>query len=200
MDAVALRNHYSGVCLERCVLLAGACRALGLPVAIDNCGKWANYSDNSHTWVALVLDDGTYTIVDDDSVARKNNIIDASTFPLRQPMPQGYPYTPEFRKRLVKVWRQTYDLHPVSPLPEFKGEEGARLSSPRLVDVSADYGITGHVGITIAGNTHDVWLCTRSLSSGWIPQVHARVNRNVARFDNIGDSVLMMPITVTDRK
>lgn len=200
MDAVALRNHYSGVCLERCVLLASACRALGLPVAIDNCGKWANYSDNSHTWVALVLDDGTYTIVDDDSVARKNNIIDASTFPLRQSMSDGYPYTPEFRKRLVKVWRQTYDLHTVRPLPEFKGEEGTRLSSPRLVDVSADYGITGTVGIVTTGDIDDVWLCTRSLSSGWIPQAHAKVDRNVARFDNVGDSVVMLPMTVADGK
>lgn len=112
MDAVALRNHYSGVCLERCVYFAAVCRALGLPVVIDNYGHWANYSDNSHTWVALVLEDGTYTVVDDDTIARKFNRIDASTFVQNKPMPDGYPYTGEFKKRLVKVWRQTFHLNP----------------------------------------------------------------------------------------
>ncbi|MDE5961168.1 MAG: transglutaminase-like domain-containing protein, partial [Duncaniella sp.] len=139
MDAVALRNHYSGVCLERCVYFTTVCRAFGLPAVIDNCGKWANYSNNTHTWVALILKDGTYTIIDEDSIAKKDNIIDASTFALKQTMPEWYPYTAEFRKRLVKVWRQTYDINPVASSSLFDGQSG-RLSSPRLMDVSADYG------------------------------------------------------------
>lgn len=200
LDAVALRNHYSGVCLERCVLLASVCRALGLPVTIDNCGKWANYSDNTHTWVALVLADGTYTVVDEDSIARKNNVIDASTFKLNQTMPEGYPYTAEFRKRLVKVWRQTFHLNPTKPAPEFKGEMSMRLSSPRLVDVSAEYGIEGSVIVKPTADTERVWLCTHSLTSGWIPQAYSEVKRGKARFENISDSVLLLPMGVSGGK
>lgn len=200
MDAVALRNHYSGVCIERCVYLANVCRALGLPVVIDNCGKWANYSDNSHTWVALVLDDGTYTVVDDDTIAKKHNIIDASTFKLNQPMPDGYPYTPEFRKRLVKVWRQTFHLNPVEIAPEFMGDMSARLSSPRRVDVSAEYGISKSVSVTPSVKTDDVWLCTHALTSGWVPQAHANVRHGAARFENISDSVVMLPMGLEDGK
>ncbi|WP_300502291.1 transglutaminase-like domain-containing protein [uncultured Duncaniella sp.] len=200
MDPVALRNHYSGVCLERCVLLASICRAVGLPVVIDNCGKWANYSNNSHTWVSLLLADGTYTIVDDDSIARRDNVIDASTFRLNQPMPEGYPYTPEFRKRLVKVWRQTYFLNPVKAAPEFKGHESMRLSSPRLMDVSEEYGLTGHVEVEPQTEVTDVWLCTHSLTAGWIPQAYAEVRGGIARFDNIGDSVVVLPMGMADGK
>lgn len=200
LDAVALRNYYSGVCLERCVLLANACRALGLPVVVDNCGKWANYSDNTHTWVALVLDDGTYTIVDDDSVARKHNTIDSSIFRLGQTMPGSYPYTPEFKKRLVKVWRQTYHLNPVGPVREFGGDVSRRLFSPRLVDVSDDYGIEGSVTVRPSVATDGVWLCTHSLTSGWIPQAYAEVSRGAARFDNISDSVVMLPMCMSDNK
>lgn len=201
LDAVALRNYYSGVCLERCVLLANVCRALGLPVVIDNCGKWANYSDNSHTWVSLVLSDGTYTIVDDDSIARKNNIIDSSIFKLNQSMPNGYSYTPEFRKRLVKVWRQTFHINPVESSAQFKDTESNRLASPWLVDVSADYGMDGCVSVSPTFNTEDVWLCSHSLTSGWIPQAHAKVHRGNARFENISDSVVLLPIgLVEDRE
>jgi len=200
LDAVALRNYYSGVCIERCVLLANVCRALGLPVVIDNCGKWANYSDNSHTWVALVLADGTYTVVDDDSIAKKHNIIDASTFKLNQSIPKGYPYTPEFRKRLVKVWRQTFHLNPVESIPKFKDNGSMRLSSPRLVDVSADYGIDGKVTVNPTITTEDVWLCTHSLTSGWIPQAHAKAHRGKAQFENISDSVVMLPMGIAEGK
>lgn len=200
MDAVAMRNYYSWVCIERCVFLANVCRALGLPVVIDNCGRWANYSDNSHTWVALVLADGTYTVVDEDSVAKKHNIIDAATFKLNQSMPEGYPYTPEFRKRLVKVWRQTFHLNPVDSIPIFKGNCSLRLSSPWLEDVSADYGIDGKVTVMPTIATDDVWLCTHSLTSGWIPQAHASVKRGAATFENISDSVMLLPMGIADGK
>lgn len=197
MDAVALRNHYSGVCLERCVYFVAVCRAFGLPVVIDNCGRWANYSDNSHTWVALVLDDGTYTIVDDDSIARKDNIIDASTFVLKQSMPEWYPYTAEFRKRLVKIWRQTYDINPV-PSTVIFDEQSGRLASPRLMDVSADYGLDESVEIKPDIEVSDVWLCSHALSRGWIAQAHAPVEDGHAIFEHISDSVILLPMSIID--
>lgn len=197
MDAVALRNHYSGVCLERCVYLTAVCRAFGLPAVIDNCGKWANYSNNSHTWVALVLNDGTYTIVDDDTIAKKNNIIDSSTFRLKQPMPENYPYTSEFKKRLVKIWRQTYDFNPTDQAPEFD-ENSLRLSSPRLMDVSESYGLEECVEIRPETDVTDVWLCTHALSAGWIPQAHAKVTDGRATFRNISDSVLLLPMGIVN--
>lgn len=197
MDAVALRNHYSGVCLERCVYFAAVCRAFGLPVVIDNCGRWANYSNNSHTWVALILEGGTYTIVDSDSIAKKNNIIDASTFTLRQTMPEWYPYTSEFKKRLVKVWRQTYDINPTIPSPSFD-EQSVRLSSPRLLDVSDNYGLDESVEIRPDIEVSDVWLCSHALSIGWIAQAHAAVENGRATFEHIADSVILLPMGVVD--
>ncbi len=197
MDAVALRNHYSGVCLERCVYFTAVCRAFGLPVVIDNCGQWANYSNRSHTWVALVLDDGTYTVVDEDSVAIKFNKIDASTFAQNQTMPEDYPYTGEFKKRLVKVWRQTFDLNPIDDAPLFD-DSSARLSSPRLVDVSAEYGLNGKVEIKPDCEIEDVWLCSHSLSGGWIPQAHAQVKMGKAMFELISDSVMLLPMGIIE--
>lgn len=197
MDAVALRNHYSGVCLERCVYFTAVCRAFGLPAVIDNSGKWANYSDNSHTWVALILNDGTYTIVDDDSIARKDNIIDAATFALNQTMPEGYPYTAEFKKRLVKVWRQTFGLNPVAQIPPFDGESD-RLASPRLLDVSEDYGLDERIEVEPATDVEDVWLCSHTLSTGWIAQAHAKVKHGRATFHHLSDSVMLLPMGMVE--
>lgn len=201
MDAVALRNHYSGICLERCVYLTAVCRAFGLPVTIDNCGKWANYSNNTHTWVALVLDDGTYTIVDDDTIAKKNNIIDASTFSLNQIMPEWYPYKAGFKKRLVKVWRQTYDINPVPVIPsQLFDEQSVRLSSPRLLDVSCEYGLNENIEINTYKDVSDIWLCSHALSNGWIAQAHAAVKNGRAAFKHIADSVLLIPMTLVNEK
>lgn len=197
MDAVALRNHYSGVCLERCVYFTAVCRAFGLPVVIDNCGKWANYSNRTHTWVALVLDDGTYTIVDDDTIAKKDNIIDASTFSLNQVMPEWYPYKAGFKKRLVKVWRQTYGINPVPVVPSrLFDEQSARLSNPRLLDVSCEYGLNGSVEIDTEKDMSDVWLCSYALSNGWLAQAHATVKNRRATFKHIADSILLIPMTL----
>lgn len=199
MDAVALRNHYSGVCLERCVYFTAVCRAFGLPVVIDNCGKWANYSNRSHTWVALILDDGTYTIVDDDTIAKKDNIIDASTFSLNQVMPEWYPYKAGFQKRPVKTWRQTYDIKPVHVAPsQLFDEQSARLSSPRLLDVSCEYGLNESVEINTKKDMSDVWLCSHALSNGWIAQAHAAVENRRVTFMHIADSVLLIPMTLVN--
>ena len=195
MDAVSLRNHYSGVCLERCVYLTAVCRAFGLPVVIDNCGRWANYSDNTHTWVALVLEDGTYTVVDNDSISKKYNRIDSSVFALNQSMPKDYPYTGEFKKRLVKVWRQTFEINPIDYVPEFDNNS-VRLFSPWIVDVSEEYGLNNSVEITPEISVNDVWLCSHSLSHGWIPQAHAKVKNSIAKFEHISDSVMLMPMGI----
>lgn len=197
MDACALNNHRSSICIERCVHLAAVCRALGLPVVIDNCGKWANYSDNTHTWVALVLSDGTYTVIDDDSIARKDNPIDASTFRLERQIPDWYPYTAEFRKRPVKIWRQTYEINPVESIPAFD-EGSGRLSCARLLDVSHHYGLTASVDIPLSrADITDVWLCSHALRTGWTAQAHAKVTDSaLARFENIADSVMLLPMGI----
>lgn len=198
MDCVALRNHCSGVCLERCVFLTGLCRAFGLPVVIDNCGKWANYSDNTHSWVALVLNDGTYTIADEELEAKKFNAIDASRFVVNQPMPDYYTYSPEFRKRLVKVWRQTYFLNRFDREAALYGASASRLASPHLIDVSDQYGLNHSVAFDTPDNVTDVWLCTHSLSSGWIPQAHAHTDNGKTTFNNLADSVMLLPMGMSD--
>ncbi|MDE6533140.1 MAG: hypothetical protein K2M27_06375 [Muribaculaceae bacterium] len=196
MDVVAYRNYFSTICKERCIYLAGVCRAMGLPVAYDNCGRWANYSDNVHSWVSLVLPGGTYTIVDDDSVARKHNKIDASGYVLKQPMPEGYPYDGDFRKRVVKVWRSTFHVNPAKDAPHFGNS--AWINHHRSIDVSAEYGLTGEVTVDAGNEVEYVWLCTHSLSSGWIAQAYASTDNGKAIFTNIGDSVMLLPMTLRD--
>lgn len=115
-------------------------------------------------------------------------------------MPDDYPYTPEFRKRLVKVWRQTFHVNPVESSARFKNTESNRLASPWLVDVSADYGINNYVSVLPIFDADDVWLCTHSLSSGWIPQAHAKVYRGNARFENINDSVVLLPMGLVENR
>ncbi|MCM1331938.1 MAG: transglutaminase-like domain-containing protein [Bacteroides sp.] len=194
LDPVSLGNHFSGGCIDRCVYLASVCRAVGLPVAIDNCGRWANYSDNNHTWVALVLKDGTYTIIDDDSIARKDNIIDASTFKQELPMPAYYPYTGEFKKRLVKVWRTQFDSHPVEKIPEFTRGGTYRFHSPWLLDVSSEYGLSEMIEIKVDRNIEGVWLCTHTLGNGWMPQVYSKAKNGEVQFEHLADSVMLLPV------
>jgi hypothetical protein len=196
IDVVALRNHLSGNCVERSIYIAGVCRAVGLPVTIDNSGRWANYSNSVHTWVSLILKDGTYTIIDNDSIAKKDNNIDGATFKLAYNIPQWYPYTAEFKKRPVKIWRETFEMNSVNAIPKFCGEESSRLCSPHLVDVSSEYGINNTALIKPNKKVEAVWLCSHALDRGWIPQAYSKVIHGTADFSNIADSVVLLPMGI----
>ena len=198
LDPVAQNNYVSGVCIERCIYLTNVCRAVGLPVVIDNVGKWTNYSDSSHSWVALVLKDGTYTIVDDDSIARKDNLIDAATFNVHQSLPGNYPYSPMLKKRYAKIWRSHFYYDSNSIAPQFGQMAANYLQSPFMTDVSAQYGL--HEGFTVSTNMDvgHIWLCIHSLQTGWIPAAYEATKNKKTEFKNISDSVLFLPMSCID--
>lgn len=182
----------TGSCIQGCAYETAVMRALGLPAAIDYIHQWGNYSHNGHAWCALVLDDGTYTVAENDTIARIGNPIDAAVFTLRRPMPDGYPYTAEFRKRPLKIWRYSYE----STLCD-NGPYMGRVQQ-RILDVSADYGLTESIAVSAGADADTVWLCTHSITGRWIPQTRAASTGGYARFENIADSVLTLSMVMAD--
>ncbi len=194
IDPIAMNNYVSGRCIDRCIYLASVCRAVGLPVAIDQVGLWTNYSNSSHSWVSLVLDDGTYTIVDDDSIAKRLNIIDASTFSLHDMLPDNYPYEPMMMKRYAKVWRNSYfNTYRSQDSVFYKGETVFNYN-PKITDVSAFYGLNNIAVIESDSEIKTVSLDIFSLSKGWTPIVTKMRTTEKTVFINVADSVLFLPV------
>lgn len=198
LDPVSQNNFISNVCIERCVYFANVCRAMGLPVAIDNVGNWTNYSSGNHSWVALVLGDSTYTIVEVDSIARIPKRIDSSLFKMYYPLSESYPYTLLFKKRHLKIWRNHFwtDCENISP-PIARGMSNF-LCSPKVSDVSAQYGLNNHHTIASDKDISDMWLCIHALQKGWIPAAYSKARHRQADFRNMADSVLLLPVTYAD--
>src|SRR5574344_629455 len=79
LDAITIHKIGKAECGQRAIVLVDALRALGIPSAIDFTPIWADYSHKSHGWVSSIgIDDITYTVFEDDSIAKSLNPVDAS--------------------------------------------------------------------------------------------------------------------------
>lgn len=183
-----------GNCLQRCMYEVAVMRALGIPAVIDGIDFWGNYSKNGHTWVALVTRDGTYTVAQDDTVARKYNPIDASIFTLKQSVPKDYPYSTSFSKRCAKIYRHQYamvrtECQDVDAPRDVRMHFGNGFS----LDVSESYGLKSQ--ITIRDSIHAyAYLCTYRTGNGWQPVTFVKSEQGTFCFKNLGDSVVYLPI------
>lgn len=98
-----------GKCAHQCQYIALVMRSLGIPAVVDDVNRWANYSMVGHSWVALVKQDGVYTVIDGDSIARRGNPINSTVFSAKYPLEKDYTIDTNFKKRVVKVWRMNYE-------------------------------------------------------------------------------------------
>lgn len=79
-DAIICRKIGRADCSQRSIFLASVLRSLAIPATIDMIPIWADYSNKSHMWVSVIGKDGTYTVFEDDSIAKVDNPIDGSIF------------------------------------------------------------------------------------------------------------------------
>lgn len=200
MNAFELENIQKGSCLQRCIYEVAVMRALGIPAVIDGIDCWSNYSKNGHTWVALVAVDGTYTVADGDSVARKYNPIDSSIFKLKKKVSDDFPCDTTFKKRCAKILRYHFDR-----IPQHYDDQEApkeiidRFTDVSIEDVSKEYGFKNNF-ILPATESEYCYLCVYRIEKGWYPIAYAQKENAKYSFHHIGDSCIYLPVIYKDKK
>lgn len=184
-------------CGQRCVLLAAVLRALCIPSAIDITPMWADYSNKSHAWVSMVMASGdTYTVWEQDTVARMLNPIDASQFLPRYKICEEdrCPYTVKTSKTPVKVYRTGYERDQSE-----RGISQGVLASPFVSDVSKEYGLTADVTLP-ADSCERVWLCAYLSGADWMPVASAMAKDGRVTFCGVGSGSVCTAAAIRDGK
>lgn len=176
LSVLDMEKMFRGTCLARCIYMGSVMRALGIPVSIDGVEHWANYSTKGHTWIALVLNDGTYTLADNDSIPRKYNPVNSSLFEYENREDGSNINKNSFKKRYAKIFRSTYAIM----------KEGDK----RKKDVSSEYGLTS--SISIKSSIKKACLCIYVTGKGWTPIAEATNKNGFLKFENIGDSIIYL--------
>lgn len=193
INVLDMKHQNGATCIQRCVLLGSIMRAVGIPVAIDNVGRWSNYSQSGHSWVALVVPEGTFTVYEQDTIASKPQTLDASTFKMNAQARKDFPEVAKFKKRYAKIRRSGYAMQEIPaslrqvPLPRL-------LTNPFTYDVTEDYPNGGEIEIP-AGKEEYAYLCTFSTGTDWEPICYTPAKQGKYRFPNMGDSVVYLPVT-----
>lgn len=199
VDIFKLRDIGRGSCVQYCVYEAAVMRALSLPAAIDGVDIWANYSKNGHNWVALVTDGGTYTVAKNDTMARKMNFIDSSIFEMKNELESDYEYPTDFKKRCFKVVRNTYEYNK----NDYDDSEADKRTVHQFayawnLDVTKDYLPCFDVKIESGQQAEYAYLCTFRTGRGWVPAVYTKQDNGCFKFENMGDSVVYLPVYSKD--
>lgn len=197
LDAITTHRIGKAECGQRAIVLVDVLRALGIPAAIDITPMWADYSSMGHGWVSVVTKEGTtYTVFENDSIAKSMNPVDASIFfPRYNITPEdNCPYDIKQMKTPVKIYRKEYAVNGVHT------KNRADNPTYRLMkDVSNAYGLTSHVVLDV--NTEDlVYLCSYLSAQDWMSVDFAKpINRKVI-FENIGKGSVCTAYIVKEGK
>lgn len=200
LNPLEMKNIQKGSCLQRCIYEVAVMRALGIPATIDGIDCWSNYSKNGHTWVALVAQDGTYTVAEDDTMARKGNPIDASIFKLKKPVSANFPCDTTFQKRCAKILRYHFE----AMTNEYDDPEAAqyiyeRFRDRHVSDISTSYGFTSNYTIA-ATQSEYAYLCVYRIGKGWHPITYTKVSKGKYTFRELGDSCVYLPAIYRNEK
>lgn len=178
INVLDLKRQRRATCIQRCVLLGSILRAVGIPVAIDQVNRWANYSQTGHSWVAMVTNSGTYTVYEKDSIARQYNPLDASSFKVNKQALKDYPADGLFKKRCAKIGRTMYALQKLPDKLDWEFVSG--LANPFRMDVSGAYGLTGVIPVPVPVKTAYAYLCCFATGKDWVPVAYAKIRKGVA--------------------
>lgn len=184
-DAIICRKIGRADCSQRSIFLASVLRSLAIPATIDMIPIWADYSNKSHMWVSVIGKDGTYTVFEDDSIAKVDNPIDGSIFTTKHILNNKFfPYAIKKTKTPIKVYRLGYSNSVTNNFsyPSF-------TSNPFLQDVSSQYGLKSKVVLDV-NIDKDVALCTYLSGNDWVPIVTTKTVNGKAIFDNVGENVV----------
>lgn len=193
LDALTTDYVKKADCDQRCILHVAVLRALGIPAAIDAVPMWANYSQNGHSWVALVMSDGaTYTIFDDEKEAKQFNKIDASRFSSKYKITRkdSCPYNILYEKKAAKIYRICFE-HTNTPTQNTPNI----LKDHFIGDVSAQYGLNGTLTIE-SKDTLPVYLCVFRSGKNWTPIAQTLPHNRLATFKNIGCNTVYLPMCI----
>lgn len=196
-NVLDMRKQFKASCMQHSVYLASVLRAVGLPVIIDQITGWANYSKNGHAWVALVTPEGTYTILEEDSVPQMNRVISSSFFPIKHTLEEDYPYPADFTKKVSKIYRLTFQNQAND---KQNTAAPAFVSNNHFKDVSAEYGRNRTIEVLSPKVADYACLCTFFTGADWIPVWNGAWKEGKYLFDNMGDSVVYLPVYRLDDK
>lgn len=197
LDAITIYRIGKAECGQRAILLADVLRALGIPSSIDFTPVWADYSNKSHAWVSVIGKNGiTYTVLEDDSIAREFNPVDASRFISHFAIKaeDKCPYTIKQTKTPVKIYREEYAIvdSNANRRPWF-------LSTPFIHDVSSSYNLTSNVIIDMDSN-QEVMLCTYVSGQDWMPVACAKSKNGKVTFYNVGKNTVCTTYIIENGK
>lgn len=196
LNPIDISHIKRGRCLQQCIYVASVMRAFGIPAVIDGVSLWANYSTSGHSWVALVTQDGTYTVDVGDSIARKYNPINSSYFSIKYPVEPDYSIPLDFRKSAAKVIRMTFATNNADKHSDPNADKKAtrRFSSCNMIDVSAEYGFIHRYKVSVPRGVTCAYLCVFGTGSDWTPIDFAIPEWGSCTFNNIADSVVYLPM------
>ena len=196
LSAMDAGKMLQGQCIHRSCYVVAVMRSLGIPVALDAVDSWANFSTSGHFWVALVTDEGTYTVDREVRTARKYAPIDASIFYIKDTLEIDYPLDVSFRKRISNIWRHTYSWNTM--MTDYNDAEAdkaiaEKFRNPFSIDVTDQYGFSGTITFFAPRNRGYAYLCTFRTGCDWVPTKYAYSPIGCFTFSFLPDSVLFLP-------
>lgn len=198
MDVLTMRKQGAMNCRQGCVFLGDIARSLGMPVVMDKVLQWSNYSKQGHNWIALSCSGKTFTVKDGDTIAKSQNVIDASSFPDEFKLNKKYPLNTDFRKTVSKIYRC---LFVDTGNEKYKGiPEKWKFMDTHYVDVSKDYGLNGHFDVHLDDDSCFVYLCNFWDSPYWTPVTCEKITNNIVSFNSLGDSIVYLPMKYRKQK
>lgn len=183
LDAITIHRIGKAECGQRAVLLVDVLRALGIPSAIDIIPMWSDYSNKGHCWASIMTKDGTtYTVFENDTIARTMNPIDASVFFPRYNVSQEdhCPYNIKQTKTPVKIYRKEYATN--NP---YTNQISDNVYYRLMNDVSKSYGLTSQVTLDV-NTENEVDLCSYLSAQDWMSIGRAKPVNGIVTFDNVG--------------
>lgn len=195
LDPVTCNTIGRAECGQQCILLVAVMRSLGIPSAIDFTPMWADYSRKSHGWVAMIAaDGGTYTVYEQDTVAKRFNPIDASNFTSRYKprLEDNCPYIIKTEKTAVKVYRTCFEQCSEAE-PSLQGV----LASPFADDVSLSYGLSSDIEVN-ARDTDVAYLCAFLSGADWMPVARTKAVEGKVVFHGVGKGSVCAVATIRD--
>lgn len=170
-DVLLLESLMKGDCKARTLLITYVMRALGICAAFDYSPVWANCSNNSHSWVAMVTNENKVCL------GQTGSFIEGSYEKIKYELPQDYAYHVDSLKRISKIYRKSFQ--------KYKVDNNAKLplyiNSPNDIDVTKQYpNITTQNIIKVKPSFRDkLYVCTYKQQVGWVPVgVAKRVSYN----------------------
>lgn len=194
LNVLSMEHINKGTCLQRSIYIATVMRALGIPCAVEIIDHWANYSTVGHSWVCLITKEGLFTVAERDSIAKKDNPIDASTFFVNVRPQMDFQYNADFKKRCAKVWRLSFEIN-TSDFNDINADEQVAnmFINPYVKDVSCEYNLIKAITISSNEKNRYCYLCTYVTNIGWLPVAWAKKTCSGYSFTDIGDSIVYLP-------